>query len=130
MCASEKYKPQKSGGTHRYIYYGCTRGKDKTCQAGYIKEEAIVAQLLEIVDSLDISEFGMRHKFKDEMQRYNKFRRLVLGKGKETGEPDAFEVKTYAKYLLAEGTMNEKRELLANLKSRLVFKDKKITLQK
>jgi site-specific DNA recombinase len=130
MCASEKYKLQKSGGTHRYIYYGCTRGKDKTCQAGYIKEEAIIAQLLEIVDALDISELGMRHKFKDEMQRYNKFRRLVLGKGKESGEPDAFEIKTYAKYLLAEGTIIEKCDLLGHLKSRLVFKDKKITLEK
>ena len=115
---------------HRHVYYGCTRGKDKTCQAGYIKEETIMAQMLDIVDGLEIGEFGVRQKFKDEMQRYNKFRRLVLGKGKESGEPDAFEIKTYAKYLLTEGTLVEKRELLANLRSRLVFKDKKVTLEK
>jgi site-specific DNA recombinase len=130
MCASEKYKTLKGGGMHRHVYYGCTRGKDKTCQAGYIKEETIMAQMLDIVEGLEIGEFGVRQKFKNEMQRYNKFRRLVLGKGKESGEPDAFEIKTYAKYLLTEGTLVEKRELLANLRSRLVFKDKKVTLEK
>jgi len=89
-----------------------------------------MAQLLDIIDTLDINEFGVRHKFKEEMHRYNKFRRLVLGKGKESGESDAVDVKTYAKYILTEGTLNEKRDLLANLRSRLVFKDKKITLEK
>jgi hypothetical protein len=38
-------------------------------------------------------------------------------------------IKTYAKYLLTEGTINEKRDLLGNLKSKLVFKDKKILLE-
>ena len=89
-----------------------------------------MAQLLEIIDTLDINEFEVQHKFKEEMRRYNKFRRLVLGKGKELGESDAVDAKTYAKYILTEGTLNEKRELLANLRSRLVFKDKKVTLEK
>lgn len=70
----------------------------------------------------------MKHKFKEEMARYAKFRRLVLGKGKEAGSPTEFDIKTYAKYLLMEGTLNEKRELLANLKSALIFRDKKIVL--
>ena len=39
-------------------------------------------------------------------------------------------VKNYAKYLLKEGTMLEKRELLSNLKSKLLFKDKKVYLEK
>jgi len=130
MCASEKFKPLKNGDTHRYVYYGCSRGKDKQCKAGYIKEEEIITQLLQLIEDLDISELGMKHKFKEEMARYAKFRRLVLGKGKELEGRDTFETKTYAKYLLTEGSMSEKRELLANLRSRLVFKDKKVTLEK
>lgn len=35
----------------------------------------------------------------------------------------------YAKYLLKEGTLIEKRELLFFLKSKLILKDKKILLQ-
>ncbi|MEK7537339.1 MAG: hypothetical protein AAB584_02785, partial [Patescibacteria group bacterium] len=39
-------------------------------------------------------------------------------------------IREYAKYLLKEGSITEKRELLANLRSRLLYKDKKITLMK
>ena len=38
--------------------------------------------------------------------------------------------KDYAKYLLKEGSTIEKRELLSCLKSRLVMREKIITLQK
>ena len=43
---------------------------------------------------------------------------------------DENEVSTreYAKYVLREGTPIEKRELLGNLRTRLVLKDKRITL--
>jgi hypothetical protein len=37
-------------------------------------------------------------------------------------------MKAYAVYLLTEGSMAEKRELLANLRSRLTYEDKTITL--
>lgn len=33
-----------------------------------------------------------------------------------------------AKYILKEGTVGEKRELLANLRSRIIYKDKQLTL--
>jgi DNA invertase Pin-like site-specific DNA recombinase len=132
MCASEKFKQQKNGNVHRYIYYGCSRGLDKTCKAGYIKEEEILRQLIEIVDTLDMNELGIRHKFRDEVARYGKFRKMVLGKDKETadGLNNDADLRTYVKYLLSEGTILEKRDVLANLKSRLVFRDEKISLQK
>ncbi len=38
------------------------------------------------------------------------------------------DIKRYAKYLLEEGTTEEKRELLGQLRGKLVMKDKKITL--
>ena len=34
----------------------------------------------------------------------------------------------FAKYILKEGTTIEKRELLANLRSRIMYKDKTLTL--
>ena len=38
------------------------------------------------------------------------------------------DVRNYTKYLLKEGTLIEKRELLSCLKSKLMLKDKKISL--
>ncbi|MCU0660196.1 MAG: hypothetical protein MUD00_01105 [Candidatus Pacebacteria bacterium] len=38
------------------------------------------------------------------------------------------DIRMYAKYLLKEGTIHEKRELLENLRNKLLVTEKKITL--
>jgi len=129
ITASEKFKHQKNGNTHRYVYYGCTKAKDKNCTGGYMKEEEIVEQIVKLLDTLDMNELGIKHKFKDEVTRYNRFRKIALGKGKEKESEEAFDMKAYAVYLLTEGSMAEKRELLANLKSRLIMKNKTLSLE-
>lgn len=130
ITACEKFKYQQNGNTHRYVYYKCTKAKDPECKGGYIKEEEIIEQIVKIFDTLDINELGVRQKFKDEITRYNKFRRIALGKSREKrDENDEFDAKSYAIYLLTEGSITEKRELLSNLKSRLILKDKVITLR-
>ena len=129
ITASEKWKYQQNGNTHRYVYYGCTKKRDVNCQCGYIKEEEIMEQVLVILDTLDMNELGIKQKFKDEITRYNKFRRIALGKRREPRtEPETFDTKTYAVYTLTEGTITEKRELLSNLKSRLQLKHKVLSL--
>lgn len=53
----------------------------------------------------------------------------VIGKtGNELVKENDVNIRQYAKYLLKEGSVSDKRELLANLRSRLNYKDKKITL--
>jgi len=58
---------------------------------------------------------------------YNKIRAKLLG-AKENNKALDVDVRNYAKYMLKEGTMIEKRELLGCLKNRIVLKDKQITL--
>jgi DNA invertase Pin-like site-specific DNA recombinase len=129
ITASEKWKYQKNGNTHRYVYYGCTKKRDVNCQCGYIKEEEIIEQIVAMLDTLDMNELGVKQKFKDEIVRYNKFRRIALGKSREqNAEPEIFDAKSYAVYILTEGSITEKRELLSNLKSRLMLKNRAISL--
>ena len=129
VTAEEKYKLRKDGGHTRYIYYGCTRGKDRDCRNQYIREEELIAELLKIFDQISINELGMRHKLEDEIKRFSHFQKVVLGSdGKQAAEEAEVNIRTYAKYLLKEGSISEKRELLGNLRSRLMYHDKKITL--
>lgn len=130
ITACEKYKNQLNGNIHRYVYYRCTRSKNPDCKEGYIKEEEIIEQIIKIFDTLDVNELDIRQKFKDEITRYNRFRKIALGKSRETeAEKEEFDAKAYAIYLLTEGSITEKRELLSNLKSRLVLKDNVINLR-
>ena len=79
VTAEEKFKKQKNGNVHHYIYYGCTRGRDLHCKAGYIREENLIEQLLKIIDEIDLNALGVKEKIKEEIKRYHKFSHAVLG---------------------------------------------------
>jgi len=129
ISAEEKWKVLKNGTSPRYIYYGCSRGRDRNCKNKYIREEELIDELLKIIDKVNINELGMRQKLEDEIRRFNKLQKIVNGRtGQALVEENEVNIRQYAKYLLKEGSVSDKRELLANLRSRLNYKDKKITL--
>ncbi len=129
ISAGEKYKKLKDGTSAKYIYYGCTRSRDLHCKGGYLREENIIDQLLKIIDQIDVNEFGMRHKFEEEVKRLQKFQRSVLDIKDAAKIEKRINVRAYAKYLLQEGSTIEKRELLGCMKSKLVIKNKILTLE-
>jgi hypothetical protein len=53
----------------------------------------------------------------------------VLGTTEKIKNNKDTDIRNYAKYILKEGTTIEKRELLANLRSRISYKDKTLLLQ-
>ena len=128
ITANERIKEHQNGNTHRYVYYGCCRSRDRQCKSGYVREDELIRQLLAIIDQIDVNELDIKHKFDKEVGRFRKFQRSVLGANPERVETDDVDIKNYVKYLLAEGSITEKRELLACLKSRLIFKDKVVQL--
>lgn len=134
ITADEKYKKLKDGTTARYVYYGCTRSRDLQCKGGYIREEELIDQLIRIMDQMDINEIGMKHKFQEELERFNKFQAMFIqsqsaGKSNKL-KPIKMDLKDYAKYLLREGSTIEKREILSCVKIKLVLNQKILSLQK
>ncbi|OGI33542.1 MAG: hypothetical protein A2420_00255 [Candidatus Moranbacteria bacterium RIFOXYC1_FULL_44_13] len=132
ITAQEKYKKLKNGSVNKYIYYGCTRSRDKYCKCGYMREEEIISQLIRIIDKIDIHEIGIKKQFQEEVERFNRFQRIVLrmnGKENEIDKLQEFDMKMYAKYLLKDGSITEQRELIATMKSRLIIKNRKVSLE-
>lgn len=128
ISAEEKWKQLKGGGANRYIYYSCSRARDRNCKNMYIREEDLIIELLKILDKVHIDELGMRKRLEDEIARFNIFQRSVLGSKEKIQNSKETDIRNYAKYILKEGTTVEKRELLANLRSRIVYKDKILSL--
>ncbi len=60
ITADEKFKKQQNGNVHRYVYYGCTKIRDKECKCGYIEEKELIKQFAELLDKIDIDEIGIR----------------------------------------------------------------------
>jgi site-specific DNA recombinase len=128
ITADEKFKKLKDGGVNRHVYYRCTRGKGVECKNAPINETDLIEELAKLLDTVDVDEIGMKEKIREEISRYNKFRTGVLGMKTKERSTDV-DVRDYAKYLLREGTIAEKRELLSCLRSKLVLTDRHVSLQ-
>lgn len=128
ICAQEKYKQLKDGTHTKYIYYGCSRGKDRSCKNKYIREKELISQLAKIIDEIDLDYLGIKCRLEDELKRFSKFQRVVLGTDGELSneKQEEVNVRMYAKYLLREGTISEKRHLLSSFKSHLIYENKRI----
>ncbi|MBN1325751.1 recombinase family protein [Candidatus Falkowbacteria bacterium] len=129
ITAQEKFKKQKNGNVHHYIYYGCTRGKDKDCKSGYIREEDLIKQLVKLMDNIDFDKITLKHKFEIEMERFSKFQRSILGLKEDNKKTKKLDLKDYAKYILTDGTKIEQRELLMCLRSKVVLNNKVVSLE-
>ena len=127
ISACEKWKNQKNGNVHRYVYYGCTKNKDKNCKCGYIEEKELINQFADLIDKIDLDEIGMKEKIKAEVERFKKFQKNLLGI-KEKVEVGDIDIRNYAKYILKDGTDIEKRELLGCLRNKIALKNKIITI--
>jgi DNA invertase Pin-like site-specific DNA recombinase len=126
ITAQEKYKNLKDGSIAKYIYYGCTRSKDMNCKEGYIEEKVLITQLLELLDKIDLDKSGIKKKLEAEIERHTKFHNGIMGMKKEEYKTKDVDVRNYAKYLLNEGSIFEKRELLGCLKSKIILENKAI----
>lgn len=127
IIADEKWKKLANGGMAHYIYYGCNRSKDIKCKCGYMREEEIIKQLVEIIDKLEVDQNFIKRKFEQERDRMAIFQKQFYGI-KQTKVEIEYDPKQYTKHILTEGTVEEKRELLSNLQGKMVMKDKKIIL--
>ncbi len=128
ITADEKFKKQKNGNIHRYVYYGCTKNNDKSCKSGYMREEDLIEQLAKIIDKVELDESGIREKLKEEITRHKKFQIGLLGLKDKIIKVSDIDIRNYAKYILQEGILIEKRELLGCLKSRIKLKNKNLSL--
>ncbi len=127
ICADEKFKKLKDGSVNRHVYYTCTKSRDKYCKSGYINEVDLIEQFEKLIDRINISEIGMKEKIKQEVERIKKFQQSVLNIKQEIQIKDV-DIRDYAKFILKDGSVEEKRELLTCFKSKIQLKEKEISI--
>jgi hypothetical protein len=127
ITADEKFKTQKNGNVHRYVYYGCCKSKDRNCKCEYINEIDLIRQFEELLEKINIDEIGIKEKIKAKVEEVKRFNDMILGKKEKITVAD-IDIKNYAKYILKEGKDLEKRELLGCLKSKIALSNKRIAL--
>ena len=93
-----------------------------------MREEDLVKQLVKLIDEIDLNEEGIHAKYEEELKKYNKFNKGVLGVLGDAHKHREVDIKTYAKYILCEGTNEEKRELMGCFRSRVCIAKKLVTI--
>jgi len=71
---------------------------------------------------------GLRIKLEAEIERHKKFHSNIMGKTGEEYRAQDVDIRNYAKYVLSEGSIFEKRDLLICLKSKIQLTNKAISL--
>lgn len=127
ITAEEKFKYQQNGNTHRYVYYKCTRKRDETCKNPVINEDDLIEQLKVVIDDIDIQTVPMKEKITSEVKRFKLFQQTLLGTKAQIAVKD-IDIRNYAKFLLQEGSIEERRGLFMCLKSKVILSEKKLLL--
>lgn len=104
--------------------------RDHQCKGNkYLREENLIEQLATLIDQIDVNQLKIRMRFQEELRRFNKFQRSVLGGSGMHGKREDIDAKTYAKYILKEGTNEEKRELMGCFKSKIKLTKGVVTIE-
>jgi site-specific DNA recombinase len=127
ISADEKYKKLKNGSVRAHVYYGCTRAKDKHCKCGYMPETELIKQLQALVDKVEINELSVKKQIVAEVIRYKKFETSLLGQDLNF-EVEDIDIKRYIKFLLKDGTLEEKRQIMSCFGSQITLSGKAVSL--
>lgn len=132
IIADERFRKLKDGGINRHVYYHCTQKVERECHEPPIGEEELIEQMIKLIDKMNFRKRSISERIKNEILKYNRFSEVLFGSQyleKEKVKSDQQNIRAYAKYVLREGTKDEKRELLTDLKTKLVLHDKQISLE-
>lgn len=127
ITADEKFKKIQNGGVNRYVYYRCTKSRDRNCKNTAINEPELIESLVKMLDSLDIDKVKLTTKLNLEIQKFKKLQAMFLGR-KKTEKIETIDLRDYAKFVLKDGTIIEQRSVLECINSKLVLKNSKINL--
>jgi len=122
ISADEKFKKLKDGSVNRHVYYICSKSKDRNCKCSNINEEDLLKQFEQLIDKIDLDEIGIKERIKVEVGRFKKFQKFVLGNSDKVEIAD-IDIRNYANYILREGLILEKRELLSCLKGKITLRN-------
>ena len=79
--------------------------------------------MCEIIEKLEISQLGIQKRMKEEIKRFKQFQLLTQDNAQPVKVSDV-DMKKYLKYILLNGTVLEKREVLDSIKTKIYLENK------
>ncbi len=102
----------------------------KNCSESAIREEELVEQLEPIIKEIKLNESDALDKIKADIDKLKKLLTLIAGKEQIVELLPKIDIKSYAKFILREGSRDEKRGLLYHIQGTLLLQNKSVKLAK
>ncbi len=127
ITAQEKLKKYKNGTTGRFVYYHCTRFKDLGCQELYTRDRKVVEDLTGLLnDKLKVKQLEEKPILKLELEKFQRLSYAVLGIKEDQDKKPKVNLPGFIRYIMQEGTREEKRELVSCLNAELYIQDRTV----
>ena len=131
IVGEDKYRKLTSGNTNYHVYYHCSRQVDYSCEEPYIDEDILMLRIIKFIQGLDQNKLNLNGKLKFDLENFTKTKKEILSSNyiysEENIDPDLGE---YARYILKEGTITDKRNLITGLNLEIYLHDKHLVLEK
>jgi DNA invertase Pin-like site-specific DNA recombinase len=128
ISADEKFKKLKNGGVRRYVYYMCAKSKDVNCKGCYTEEKLLIEEFRKLVDAIGINEASIREKIAHEVKRIKRFQQSLLNQSSNI-KIEEIDIQNYAKFILKEGEIEEKREILSCFNGKILLENNQLSIQ-
>lgn len=126
LVAEEKHRFRKYRDAHYHVYYHCSRPYSRPCNESYISEVQIINQLRSYINLLKPETTHMTEKFKLGLKEFERMRNEILLVQDIDPSLHPITFREYAMFVLQEGSVSEKRELLKTLAPQFYIHNRKL----
>lgn len=131
VVAEERFRKRKYGKPpRRHVYYHCSRQKNYDCQEPYITEKKLEEGLLRFLNFVYINhpkKIKLTEKLQEGMENFRKLREEILLQQDINPNSQLWDIRDYAKYVLANGDPKMKRELFSMFSYQFYLQNRMIT---
>ena len=128
ITAVRKRKTLSNGKCKDYTYYVCSRYTRHSCKEQPIEESALTKQLINIMDGVSLDKFLLRTEYEYEVDRIHKMSEQ-LGNSYNKKAKEKLDIRSQMKYVVENGSREDKIRLLKNLGQKISLLSKELTLK-
>ena len=126
MIGEERFRKRKWSEPRRHIYYHCAR-QLKSCPEPYISEDKLIKQILRYINFMNIAHpnyLKLTEVLKTSVLTYQSIREEILYEQDISPNSRPLDPVNFARYILTNGTIQEKRDLVLALGRQMYIKNK------
>ena len=129
IAGVEKFRMRKVGAPRRHVYYYCSKTKDPNCQERPVKEKRLIGAIIGYTNFMNIAHshtFKLSRNVLQGMESYRKIQEQVLLVQNINPNSVSLKLTDYVKHVLAEGSDQEKLEIVKIFGKQLYIHNKEV----